>query len=78
MGRPMFGAFTLLVVIDGQDVKVSCSVCGLIRDSTVDRSAATDAAGRAHIESHIRSISATGVPHIAGWRAQPARDIDLR
>lgn len=73
MGKPMFGAFTLLVIVDGQDVTVSCSVCGPIRDATVDRSQATDAAMRMHIESHIRSISETGTPHIAGWRAQPRR-----
>lgn len=76
MGRSMFGAFTMLVVVDGQDVTVSCSCCGVIRDATVDRSEATDAAMRMHIESHIRSISATGSPLIAGWRAQPRRSAE--
>jgi len=76
MGRDVFGAFTLLVVVNGQDVTVTCSVCGIIRDSTVDRSAATDAAGRMHIESHIRSISATGEAHKAGWTVKPPFPLD--
>jgi hypothetical protein len=74
MVRSVFGAFTLLIVVNGQDVQVTCSVCGLIRDATVDRSQATDAAGRMHIESHIRSISSTGEAHIAGWRVRHAAE----
>jgi hypothetical protein len=53
----VYGAFTLLVVVNGQDVRVQCSMCGLIRESVVDRSEGTEAAMRAHIASHIHYIS---------------------
>lgn len=72
MGTQLFGAFTLLVVVNGQDVTVTCSSCGVIRTSIVDRSTATDAALRTHIESHIISLSETGVVHLAGWRVRKA------
>jgi len=53
----VYGAFTLLVVVNGQDVRVQCSMCGLIREATVDRSESTEAAMRLHIASHIHFIT---------------------
>lgn len=57
MGHPTFGAFTLLVIVNGQDVGVTCSLCGEVRSSTVDRSESTEAAVQLHIATHIRNIS---------------------
>jgi len=57
MGKPVFGAFSMLVVVTGQDVRVSCSICGVIRDDTVDRGVSTEAAMQLHIASHIHFIA---------------------
>lgn len=57
MGQSVFGAFTLLVVVNGQDVRVQCSICGTIRDDVVDRADATEAALQLHIASHIHFIA---------------------
>jgi len=62
MGKPVFGAFTLLIVVNGQDITISCSVCGTVRESTVDRAEATEASARLHIASHIRQIAVGDVP----------------
>jgi hypothetical protein len=57
MVNKVYGAFTLLIVVNGQDVRVQCSLCGTIRRDTVDRSVATEAALQLHISSHIHYIS---------------------
>jgi hypothetical protein len=57
MGTDIFGAFTLLVVVNGQDVVLTCSQCGVIRRDTVDRRMRVDAATEAHVAFHIQSIS---------------------
>jgi hypothetical protein len=57
MGKPVYGAFTLLVVVNGQDVRVQCSQCGTIRRDTVDRANRSEAAMQLHIASHIQFIS---------------------
>jgi uncharacterized Zn finger protein len=57
MGHDVFGAFTLLVIVNGQDVTVQCSVCGQINASTVDRAERLEARMRVHISSHIHFIS---------------------
>jgi len=57
MGETVFGAFTLLVVVNGQDVRIQCSICGTIRDDTVDRAEAAEAAISLHVASHIHFIA---------------------
>jgi hypothetical protein len=57
MGKSIYGAFTLLVVVNGQDVRIQCSMCGTIRSDTVDRAGRTEAAMQLHIERHIHYIA---------------------
>lgn len=57
MGKLVYGAFTLLVVVNGQDVRVTCSMCGHIRSATVDRANTTEAMMLTHIANHIHWIS---------------------
>lgn len=76
MGNPVFGAFTLLVVVNGQDVKIQCSICGTIRDDTVDRSDATEAAMTLHIASHIHFIAErTATDRRMFDRSRPDQDL---
>lgn len=56
MGDHIYGAFTLLIVVNGQDTTVTCSLCGVIREGTVNRAANDEAVAEIHIASHIQKI----------------------
>lgn len=70
MEKSVFGAFTLLLVVNGQDIVVTCSLCGVVRRDTVDRRMRVDAATEAHIAFHIQSI-AEGYPDRSPFSSDP-------
>lgn len=56
----VFGAFGLVIVVNGQDVAYSCTVCGPIGTSTLDRIEEPAVYLTRHISSHVRAISVIG------------------